>query len=277
MSSVSISPVGNAQVDEIIARLIAAYELEFGGHDLSYYLIGSWVDGATNDLSDIDLIVVWGRETPDEPANQRAAEITHAIDSPIRLDVVMVAESDLWASTVGANLKLACFLLHGSDIRERLPLPPFPQYRQGTIDTARDFVFHHLRGIPAGTLPLVYPAPDEEFFGYDRKRIDAWYPTSVERGLKEFVSTGTRVARALVALQGPHYVGSKGAAIAVYRQVIGDGWSEYLDTLYRKGKIEWGHRVPCAEADRRVLHHLCKQFLHFERHFLHMSAQYPVS
>jgi hypothetical protein len=36
-----------------------------------------------------------------------------------------------------------------------------------------------------------YPDPNDEFFGYAVKRVDAWYPAEVTAGLKEWVSTAT--------------------------------------------------------------------------------------
>ena len=118
-----------------------------------------------------------------------------------------------------------------------------------------------------------YPDPDDEYFGYATKRIDAWYPPDVTCGLKEWVSTATRIARALLALQRGEYVGSKGAAIASYRALIADEWGEYLDLLYRKGRIEWAYRVPESGADRALLRDLCRRFLDFERHFLVIAAR----
>ncbi|GAC1639502.1 MAG: hypothetical protein NVS4B2_28970 [Chloroflexota bacterium] len=263
-----IASAGNETVDEVVRRFVEAYGDVFPGQGVSYYLIGSWIDGMTNHLSDIDLIVVRHSGDPSDADRQSAERICRSLQSPIRLDVAVLTERDLPGSHIGVNLKLDSLLLAGEDVRDRLPLPSMEDYIESTCEAAQYFMARVLRGRDTVTLPIGYPEPDGDFYGYDRKRIDEWYPPSVHRGLKEVVSTGTHIARALVAVQGQRYVGSKTSAITVYGEIIGDEWATYLETLYRKGKMEWAYLISQDEGERRILKALCAQFLFLERHFL---------
>lgn len=264
--------VDDPTLDGILQHLIAAFESAFPGRRLGYYLIGSWAEGETNALSDIDVAVVWTRDAPTEGDRARGEAVLASLASGIRLDVAMLAESEVPSSLIGVNLKLSSRLIHGVDIRDRLPLPPLADYTESVKEGAHYFIWRVLRG--TNRLSRIdYPDPDDEFFGYATKRIEAWYPPNLTCGLKEWVSTATRIARALLALQRGEYVGSTSAAIASYCALIADGWADYLDLLYRKGRIEWAYRVPEAEADREMLRDLCRRFLGFERHFLTIAGE----
>jgi hypothetical protein len=104
-------------------------------------------------------------------------------------------------------------------------------------------------------------------------RIPEWYPPGVEHGVKELVTTATRMARASLALRAGRYTGSKGGSAADYREYIGDTWSDLLAALYAHGKLRWGYAVPADPHDRRLLRELCHRMLAFENDFL---ARYRV-
>jgi len=262
---------GNAEVDGIVHDIITAYESAFPRGGLAYYLIGSWAEGESNALSDIDVAIMWTCAHFVDDDRVRSQQILASLASPIRLDAGMIAERDVPASLIGVNLKLSSMHLSGPDIRVRLPLPPLETYTESVTEGAYFFMTRILQGVE--DLDRVdYPDPDDEFFGYTRKRLGAWYPTEVISGLKEWVATATRIARALVAIQAGRYVGGKGEAIATYRAHIGGEWGEYLSTLYQKGKIEWGYRVPEDEIDRNLLRDLCRRFLALEKHFLTVES-----
>lgn len=270
-----ITTVADDRLARVLGSLVGTFEAAFGRHNLAYYLIGSWVDGMTNDLSDVDVIVVWTRGRPCDVDLELGQRLLHSLRHDTRLDVALFGEQEVAASRVGVNLKLASLLLHGPDIRDRLLLPPLDVYRADTVKAALCFMSRVLRGVDEVPVPVDYPQPDGTFFGYDRKRVDAWYPAAVTQGLKEWVSTATRIARALVALQGGRYVGSKSEAIVCYGTNIGDEWSDYLAMLYQKGKGEWAYRVPEDIRERDALRRLCARFVEFERHFLDVIDGYP--
>jgi hypothetical protein len=254
-------------IDEVIGQVVARYWDAFAGRQLSCYLIGSYADGTANRLSDIDLVMVAVGWKPAEADRGREQAMRAALPADPRVDVALIAEAELAASRVGVNVKLGSVLIEGEDVRGRLALPPLPVYRRQVVAGARHFIGPVLRGAEEIALPLAYPEADDEFFGYARTRIAAWYPPAVEHGLKEWVTAGTRIATALVGLRG-NYVGSKAEAIRLYAEVIGDAWADDLAVLYGRGKGEWGYLLPEDEADRQVLRGLAERFLGLERRFL---------
>lgn len=261
-----------SDVDDALRGLIAACNSAFPDHGLSYYLIGSWAEGESNALSDIDVVIVWTRGAPTEDDRRRGERIVAGLAPPTRIDAFMVAEAEVPASLVGVNVKLSSKHLSGPDIRARLPLPALDVYRESVTQGAYFFMTRILRGVDAVAV-LDYPDSADEFSGYAVKRVDAWYPPEVTEGLKEWVSTATRIARALVAIQCGRYVGSKREAIAAYRDCVGGEWAEYLDLLYRKGKLEWTYGIPSDERDRALLRDLGRRFLEFEKHFLAVAQR----
>lgn len=254
-------------VDEVIGRVVALYREAFAGRRLSCYLIGSYADGTANRLSDVDLVMVAVGWTPTGDDRQREQAIRVASPPGVRMDVALIAEEELAASRVGVNVKLRSVLIEGEDVRGRLALPPLPVYCRQVVAGARHFIGLVLRGTEEIALPLAYPEPDDEFLGYTRKRIAAWYPPEVEHGMKEWVTAGTRIATALVGLRG-YYVGSKAEAIRLYGEVIGDMWADDLAVLYGRGKGEWGYLLPEDKADRRLLRGVAERFLGLERRLL---------
>jgi hypothetical protein len=118
------------------------------------------------------------------------------------------------------------------------------------------------------TYPLMYPDPDDEFYGYTRKRFPVWYPPDVTAGLKELVTTIGRLATAIIALRAGRYVPQRADSVTIYRETIGDEWSGYLAEIYEAGKGRWGYLVPTDPAERAHLRDLCRQTLAFENHFL---------
>lgn len=257
----------NPDVDDTLQGLITACNAAFPGHGLSYYLIGSWAEDESNQISDVDVVVVWTHGTPTKADLARGERIVASLSPPVRLDAFMTAESDVPASLIGVNVKLSSSHLSGPDIRARLPLPPLETYRESVTQGARYFMTRILRDVET-LAALDYPDPADEFFGYAVKRVDAWYPKDVTAGLKEWVSTATRIARALVAIQCGRYVGSKREAVAVYHDCVGGQWAEYVSLLYGKGKTEWAYRIPADVTDRTLLRDLGRRFLGFEKHFL---------
>lgn len=263
-----LATTGDRQVDEIIASIVRGYEAALPNRALGFYLGGSWADGTAIDLSDIDLCILYETTPDDEEERQRAIDVWSSLSSPIRLDVIMRAIDLLPARPSEiVSLKTASRLMYGRDVRDRLRWPPVDAYRSDVTSRAYDFIGRVLRGTEAVPSPLEYPASGEEFYGYDRKRVP-WYPPGVERGLKELVTSATRVATAIIALRAGRFVGSKAESVRMYGDAVGDEWAEYLDVLYRKGKHAWGYQVPVEGADRRLLRDLCRCTLGFERYFL---------
>ena len=267
-----LASTGDAAIDRIIRGIVTIFEASFPERVRGYYLLGSYAVGAAVAISDIDLLLLFAG-TLDARERAQAERLAQgcALLSPTRLDIILCDEATILHDVV--LLKHGGKLVYGADTRASLPLPPLADYTRETLDAARYFMTRILRGVERLTYPLAYPDPTGEFYGYDTIRIPEWYPPETERGVKELVTTATRVARASLALRVGRYAGSKGGSATDYRTYIGDEWIDLLAALYTNGKLRWGYAVPADPAERRLLRDLCGQMLAFENDFL---ARYRV-
>jgi hypothetical protein len=256
------------RVDAFLRRFVRAAEAAAPGRVGGYYLIGSYADGSAVAVSDLDLVVlVRGRlDGATEGALWRCAESV-APGCPVRLDLTVSGEAD--ASWEKEHVKLASRLVAGEDARDRLVLPPpTPRDAWEWMRYAQVHVAAGLRGTARLTLPLGYPDPGGECFGYDTNRYPEWYPPGTARGLRMLVNTACAIAKGLLPPDAAHRAGSKAQTIALYREHGGGAWAGYVDELHAQAKLRWGYLVPDAPAERRRLRALCRRMLGLERHFL---------
>lgn len=263
---------GDAAIDCIIRGIVTVFEVCFPARVRGYYLLGSYADGAAVAISDIDLLPLFA-DTLDAHERAQAERLTQgcALLSPTRLDIILCDEATITRDVV--LLKHGGQLVYGADTRASLALPPLSDYTRETLDAARYFMTRILRGAERLVYPLTYPDPDGAFYGYDTIHIPEWYPPGAERGVKELVTTATRMARASLALRAGRYTGSKGGSATDYRIYLGDEWSDLLEAIYTNGKLRWGYAVPTGPAERLLLRDLCGHMLAFENDFL---ARYRV-
>lgn len=260
-------PTGIDAIDRIIRGVVMAFAASLPERMRGAYLLGSYADGGAVAMSDIDLLLLFsGALTEEERARAQSTAEACALLSPVRLDLIICDEASISGEVV--PLRYGGRLVAGEDTRAALPLPPLPIYTRETLGAARFFMTVILRGQDHLTYPLAYPEPDGEFFGYDTVRVPEWYPPGTERGVKELVTTATRMARALLALEAGRYCGSKGGSVAAYREAIGGEWGDLLADLYANGKLRWGYSIPTPPDERRLLRDLCARMLAFEHHFL---------
>jgi predicted nucleotidyltransferase len=239
-----------------------------------YYLLGSYAADATPvPTSDIDLVVVFKgsyRDAEEEEAARRARDACQMV-SPIRLDIMVESEARLRAEDV--RLKLGSVLVYGEDIRGQIPLPDPAAHTRYITNWANIFIAR-LHDTDRATFPLRYPDPDGAFFGYDRKRVDAWYPPEVTQGTKELVATVCWTATALLSLQAGQFAGTRADAVRLYAEAVGDEWAPFVQNLYTQCKGQWRYRVPEAADERRELRALCARTLSFLNHYLELSRAY---
>src|SRR6266545_5772573 len=265
---------GNSHADHILQGIVGLYECVFPDYIRAYYVIGSYADATTVPISDIDLVIVFAKPLTSAQLTQAHALAQHsALISPIRLDIGLTLEGTL-SGIECTLLKLGSLFLYGNDRRDTLELPPLDQYQRDVTWSPYRFLGQVIREAMVLAYPLAYPDATDPFYGYTRKRIAAWYPEAVEQGTKELITGATRTATALLALRARQYAGSKRGSIRLYREHIGDVWSEYLETLYRKGKGDWQYAIPEHPADQALLRDLCQHTLHFENHYFQYYRSY---
>ncbi|MEM7129452.1 MAG: nucleotidyltransferase domain-containing protein [Chloroflexota bacterium] len=264
----------NPEVDRILQEIIHLYETEFPEYIRVYYVIGSYADGSSISLSDIDLAIIFAKGLTREQLEHAWALAEQCSSfSEIRLDIGLDLEKRL--PGVGRVLfKLGGLCVYGTDIRDQLELPPLAEYQQDVTWSPYRFLGQVIRNQEVLTYPLGYPDPDDPFYGYTQKRIDAWYPATTTAGTKEIITGVTRTATALLALRAECYVGTKKASVDLYRRQIGDEWSDFLETWYRKGKLEWYYTIPAQAEDQDLLRDLCQQTLAFENHYFQHYRDY---
>lgn len=265
---------GVQAVDDTLASIVTAFEQTFPGRIRAYYLIGSYAQRTAVPLSDIDGFVIFARhfETPCEQT--LAQHIAHqcALSSPVRLDVGPCSESDLaqLPPVIQVALKLGSRLVYGADIRETLPMPTFPMYTTAVMASAHQFIARLRKQTQLTTTHVDYPDIHDEFFGYTRKSIAAWYPPTVDAGTKELVATVSRIATAIVVRQTQQHVAGKQQAINLYQQHIGGKWAPFVAQTFECCKLEWKYLVPKTGHARHELRQLCQRMLTFEREFLQL-------
>jgi len=164
--------------------------------------------------------------------------------------------------------------MYGEDIRSSIPMPDSEAYTRDVTDGAFTFITKVMRGVDSVTLPLNYPDPDGEFYGYDAKRIDSWYPATIHYGTKELVSLVGRISTAIIATRTGHITGSKREGIKRYRELVGDHWGTVIDSVYEHCKMRNRYMISEEEDERRELRGLCEDVLALENHYLEIYRAY---
>jgi hypothetical protein len=223
-------------------------------------------------LSDIDCFVIFADHfaTPQEEAFADEIGQQSATASAVRLDIGAYPEQTLEQlhPVLRVALKLGSNLVYGVDIRQAIPLPPFPEYIASARAGAEYFIAR-LRGeANLVTRQVNYPDASAMFFGYTCKCIPAWYPPTIPAGTKELVATVSRIATAQVAWRTHRYVSGKQQAIQLFQQAIGGRWAGFVRAIFERCKHDWHYLIPEAEHDRSELRGLCQQMLAFENEFL---------
>lgn len=263
---------GSPFADQVIGNVIHAYESNFPNRVRAYYLIGSYADDTDVALSDIDLILFFKEKFQDSAEQQAAEQLARECiaASPTRLDLTPRGEDsfDAMFAVIRVALKDASVLVYGQDIRAQWQLPPIEQYTQDVIKGALFFIAH-LHGLEQVTaLPITYPNPTDEFFGYTQKRFNEWYPPEINSGTKELVATVSRIATATLALQANKYIGSKREAIELYQTCVGGTWAKFVSNIFYHCKQDWQYLIPETLSKRAELRALCRVMLAFESDFL---------
>ena len=251
-----------------ILPITRAYNDAFPGRIRAVYVDGSVADGTALATSDLDLTVVFKdairAEERDAIERLRVESGTPAM---VELDVGLVDEAQLGEQGMRPALKLASALVWGEDVRDQFEIISIARWTRDRMHAAywlTNQLYH--RPVPV-RLPLDFPNADDEFFGYLRRPVrlpDGRLAPSARDLIR---STGW-AATALLALRQGVYVARKRDCHVLYRQRIGDEWSDLLADIYDYCRGRWTYLIPEDAADRDRLRSICERTLAFENHFL---------
>lgn len=253
-----IQRTGRPAVDDYLAGLIGIFEVAFPDRVRAYYLAGSFATADAITSSDIDIQVIFkGAFTAGEA--ERVTQLRDSCQriSAFQLDLPVRCEAQyLSGAEDPLALKTATLLLHGTDIRDQLVVPPLERYAQ-LITEAPRHTLARLRNCPIIRSPLDYPDPAGEFYGYD-----------IGGRTQHFVVAMGWAATAIIVLDAGQYVARKRDWLDMYRQHIAGAWVPFLSTVYERCRNHWDYAIPVDAAGRAALRALCRQALDFENHYL---------
>jgi predicted nucleotidyltransferase len=262
---------GDRRVDAVLREVIGNLEAALPARVRSYYLFGSHADESRVATSDIDLCLVSrGAFTAAETDQWRRIVRAGAPPGGPGLDVIALVDEDLLRDghfRIEANSRL----LYGDDLRGRIPRQSFDRYLGRYVHAPWDYIVQVLHASTfraAGSLvyPLDYPDPNGEFYGYDRSQLA--HRDELAQNIQALVNTACWIATMIVAFEAGRTVATKAASIRLYREVIADEWTPWLEALYEHGNRRLGYLVPAAPADRRLLRDLCAPMPAFENRYL---------
>lgn len=261
--------LGHSPIDAVVQEVIQVYEDTFPGQIAAYYVEGSYADQTSLTTSDIDLVIVFHNQLANADAHSMA-ERTWTKTQEVDIEVI---DEDSLRGGVRPNMKLGGRLIYGKDVCSLYPLLPIEAWARERMHAAyRLLVDVYQRPTPVH-LPLAFPSPSDEFFGYTNRTLRLPNGQEVPR-TRNLVRTTGWAATALLAFQARQYVGRKRDCVRQYRDHIGDKWSSLLEEIALSCRDEWQYLIPTASHARKSLRDLCERTLGFEQHFLMLYKSY---
>ncbi|MFL5695185.1 MAG: nucleotidyltransferase domain-containing protein [Ktedonobacteraceae bacterium] len=265
--------LGPSQIDSVVQEVIQVYEDTFPGQIAAYYIEGSYADQTSLTTSDIDLVIIFRNRFADADARSMAERTwtNKQVGTP-EVDILIVDEDSLRAG-VRPNVKLAGRLIYGQDVCRLYPLLPIEAWARERMHAAYWLLVSVYQRPTPVHLPLTFPSPSDEFYGYTNRTIRL--PDGQEVPCtRNLVRTTGWAATALLALQAGQYAGRKRDCARLYRDHIGDEWSSLLEEIAISCRDEWQYLIPTTSHARKLLRSLCERTLRFEQHFLSLYKPY---
>ncbi|HEX5439821.1 MAG TPA: hypothetical protein VFW76_02980 [Ktedonobacterales bacterium] len=271
-----IASTGSARMDAVVRRLIAEMHTVLPGQLRAVYVLGSYADASAVSTSDLDLeLIIADHLLDDERARIQAFLAGFASSTEGELDIGFPDEDSLRAG-VSPILKLGGRLLWGVDLRQTLDLMPLAAWTRDRMHTSYWRLFGLFsRPLPLA-MPLDYPDPADEFYGYAR-RLTRLPDGRDVAGTRDLMRSVGWMATALVAYQASQYVATKRDCASMYRTQIGDEWSDLLDDMAEWVRGGWQYRIPADPEERARLRAICARTLGFENHFLMVYRDYALA
>jgi len=271
------NPTGLPAIDEVCRGVVGIFETAFPERICGYYIEGSYADHTAVAASDVDLTIVFQDAWLSEEENDRAGRLAAYVAdmTSIEIDIELVDQQSL---RVGAKptLKLGAQLLYGDDVRDDVPLMPIHEWTRQRMHAAYWLMINVFgRAVPV-RLPLDYPDPKDEFYGYTRRLIQLPDGREVP-STRDLIRVTGWAATALMALQAHRYVVRKRDCFLAYEQYINDEWSPLLNELYRTCRSRWNYLLPERDEDRQYLREMCERTLDFENYFMSVYTAFVIT
>jgi hypothetical protein len=257
----------------VVAMFLAALQRvpALGERVHSGYLFGSAADGSAVATSDIDLcLVVHGAATDAEIELLRSIALAISRSHTAVLDVVVFG-SDALQRDGHYRIREASQHMWGEDLRPAMPVWSVERYVRHYRNAPFSYSVQVLRGLDHLILPLDYPDPTGEFFGYDATLLPPG--GAALHNVKALVSAACWHASLLVTLRTGTLPRSKGDAVRLYREQMDDQWAALIEQLYGVAGQTWHYSVPDTLAERGLLRGWCKRMLAFENHSFSVLEQ----
>lgn len=268
MKKISLqNTLDHPQIDSLVRQVIQIYENTFPGQIAAYYVEGSYADQTSLATSDIDLLIVFRGQFANEDILSQAKRLwTSNQGGPQEVDISVVDEDSLRAG-VRPNAKLGGRLLYGEDVCSLYPLVPIEAWTRERMHAAYWLLVNVYHRSTPVRLPLTFPAPTDEFYGYTNRTLQL--PDGLEVPCtRNLVRTTGWAATALLAIQTGQYAARKRDCVQLYREHIGDEWTALLEEIAVFCRDEWQYLIPTTSPARKQLREICERTLRFEQHFL---------
>ncbi len=254
---------GYPRADHALALIVSEFEA-VAPNQLRIVLLGSYASGKAHEASDLDLIVLFGQELSDD-VKERAETLANGIARKITLDVdIAVCGTDdcppVWAVALTAGRTVY------GDASISPALPTADEYAAALTADVRSLV-QSLRPGQLLSSPLQAPNQSLPLLGYEAKPLrsadGAWSPST--KALSMIAYWG---ASALIARRAGKFTPSRDDVIEIYRQEIGDDWTDLLVEIDRVCREEYSYAIPPDEEGCASVRALAERVLEFENYLL---------
>ena len=246
--------LGDPELDAIVQSSIEIIEQAFPGKVRSYYITGSRVAGLHRPDSDLDLSIVFNATATGDDRAQ-ADRLSGALNRLNRF-AGFGNRHQTWLTPVNVvALKMNSMFLFGEDIREDLDWPDRDRYAYWVLEEGAQSFRRRARQSEYLSFPAAFPDPDDVFKGYFNNR-----------GTREWVHAIFWAMTGLIGYRTREFVPHRHAGRDLYRNLIGDKWSNFFDEV---DKASTGYSDPPEPgAAHDLLKDLCERTLDFENYFL---------
>lgn len=271
-----VASTGDPWMDKLVHDVVDGFLSALPNRLRAVYVLGSYADETALPTSDLDLVLITAdRLRYGEQGRIAALCATWASQASGELDIEVEEEAALRAG-ISPTLKLGSRLLWGEPIVQRLELVPLTRWTRDRMHSS----YWRLAGLFSRpmplSIPLEYPDPSDEFFGYAR-RLTRLPNGQQAPGTRDLMRAVGWMATALLAYQARQYVPTKRQCSSLYREYIGDEWATLLDDMTKWVRSAWEYCLPDAPEDRIRLQTICARTLGFENHFLRLYRCYALA